>query len=246
MLDFLLIIGSSLLGIICPLAINQIFLSKKDKKYQEYKGVKSELDKLVIERSIALEAIDKINQSFSTQKIDENEKNNLLSKYNNLLNHYNEEISKIKPMVEIKEIYEYRNQIYAFISDYISKIDKKLAEFPNQSDYSNINNNHKVETLDARLKDKFIRQIRAKEEIKECVEVTQSSLDNDYKKESEIGNNKEIYPSTPKHLEDENYSPQQEEMIDNSPRETGSDEINNIQKDILNILQKLEKPSFKI
>lgn len=76
--------SSVFLGIICSLFINRYFATKKENKIKLSTDVKSELDNLYFEKSVALEAMNKINQYFDEKKIDELEKDRLLLKYGKL------------------------------------------------------------------------------------------------------------------------------------------------------------------
>lgn len=257
MIDYLLFIGSILLGIICPLIINQFFIFKKNKKYDAYNDFKSELDKLTIEKSIALQAINKTNQSFNAQRIDALEKDKLLLKYNRLLDNYNEQISKIKPIVDINEIYEYRNQIYSFISDTICKIDKKLDELSDEYKYRYQNNKDK-NTHNNRDKEKSISGDHDKRESKEKIEFTKISLNKSEKRETDMeDDNKEIFQlSSTYHPYPKDHVIQQkpeskpvtikEKVKEEKITEIDSEEIDKIQKEVLDILQRLEDSSFKV
>jgi hypothetical protein len=249
MIDNLLFIGSILLGIICPLITNQFFIFKKNKKYKEYNDFKSELDKLTVEKSIALQAIDKTKQSFNAQIIDAHEKDKLLLKYNRLLDNYNEQISKIKPIVDINEIYEYRNQIHSFISDTICKIDKKLNELSDEYKYLYQNNKDKNIHND-RDKDKSIIDDHDKREGKEKVEFNKLSLKKPEKTYMENDNKEFFQLSSTYYPYPKNHVIQQkpestpvtikEKVREEKITEIDSEEIDKIQKEVLDILQRLE------
>jgi len=140
MLDFLVILGSILLGVVCSICINRILITKRKNKSRISSDAKSELNNLLFEKSIALEALNKINQYFDEKKIDVYEKDRLLLKYDKLLEHYDKHILKLHPIVEIQEIYEYRGQLYSFLHDYIIKLDKKVSRFSNNFNYFQQNN----------------------------------------------------------------------------------------------------------
>src|SRR6476619_3826273 len=140
MLDFFIVFISIVLGIICSISINHIFFHRKEKKSKVSEDIKSELNNLLLEKSIALEALNKIEKFFKEQKIDKNEKDNLVLKYNKILDNYDKRLLKLKPIVEIQDIYEYRNQLYSLISHHIEKLDKRLTDLSSNIDYFNINN----------------------------------------------------------------------------------------------------------
>ena len=121
MLDFFIVFISIVLGIICSVSINHILFHRKEKKSKVSEDIKSELNNLLLEKSIALEALNKIEKFFKEQKIDKNEKDNLVLKYNKILDNYDKRLLKLKPIVEIQDIYEYRNQLYSLISDNLLK-----------------------------------------------------------------------------------------------------------------------------
>ncbi len=129
MLNYLIITSSIFLGGICSLIIHYVLVSKREKKAKISNSVKSELDNLFFEKSIALEAINKIDQYFKEKKIDIYERDRLLLKYNKLLDNYDKKVSQLQPILEVQEIYQYRNQLYSLISDNIMKIDSKLSDF---------------------------------------------------------------------------------------------------------------------
>ncbi len=140
MLGFLVILGSILLGVVCSISINRILITKKENKSRTSSDAKSELNNLLFEKSIALEALNKINQYFDEKKIDVYEKDRLLLKYDKLLEHYDKHILKLRPIVEIQEIYEYQGKLYSFLHDYIIKLDKKVSSFSNNFNYFQHNN----------------------------------------------------------------------------------------------------------
>jgi hypothetical protein len=134
--EFLIFLGSVFLGIICSLFINRYFATIKENKIKLSTDVKSELGNLYFEKSVALEAMNKINQYFDEKKIDELEKDRLLLKYGKLLNRYNDRILDLQPVLEAQEIFEFRNQLYSLISDSIAKLDERLSNFSNTFSYS--------------------------------------------------------------------------------------------------------------
>ena len=133
--EFLIFLGSVVLGVVCSLFLNRYFVAKKENKTRLSNDVKSELDNLYFEKSVALEAMNKINQYFGEKKIDELEKDRLLLKYVKLLNHYNEQIIILQPVLESQEIFEFRKQLYSLISDSIAKLDGRLSDFSNNFNY---------------------------------------------------------------------------------------------------------------
>ena len=265
MLDFFIVFISIVLGIICSISINHILFHRKEKKSKVSEDIKSELNNLLLEKSIALEALNKIEKFFKEQKIDKNEKDNLVLKYNKILDNYDKRLLKLKPIVEIQDIYEYRNQIYSLISDHIEKLDKRLTDLSSIIDYFNINNikiNKKTSSvpmplkvlyISKRYKKNFIDKYRSlkihidkpkEKDIK--VNHTNSSNYNTDKDTNFISNFNSYKEST--HLKNDNtltdnINKTKEVVEEEGDKEINTDEIDIIQKDILKILQRLESSS---
>jgi len=98
------------------------------------------LNNLLFEKSIALDAINKINQNYNEKKIDIHEKDRLILKYSKMLKNFDEHILKIQPNVELQDLRIYRNQLYSIITDSINKLDKKLDNFSKVINYDGQNN----------------------------------------------------------------------------------------------------------
>ena len=142
--DFIVVFGSIILGALCALFVNRFLKTNKENKIGMSKDIRSEFNKLVLEKDVALEAINKINQFFSEKKIDSYEKDRLLLKYGKLLESYDERIFKLQPSLEMHDIYLYRKQLYSLISDSISRLDQKLDGFSNKFNiFKEDNNNNK-------------------------------------------------------------------------------------------------------
>ena len=127
MIEILIVASSAMLGVICALFVFQIIKIRKESQLKILGNVKYELSNLYFEKSVALEALNKINQHFDEKKIDEYERDRLSHKYINLLEEYNKRAFQLHPILEVQEIYEYRNQLNSILSDYVKKIDKKLT-----------------------------------------------------------------------------------------------------------------------
>ncbi len=140
MIGFFLIFSSILSGTICSIYLHRILVSKKERKLKDSNDIKLELNNLLFEKSIALDAINKINQNYNEKKIDIYEKDRLLLKYSNLLKNFDEHILKIQPNVELQDLRIYRNQLYSIITDSINKLDKKLDNFSKVTNYDGQNN----------------------------------------------------------------------------------------------------------
>jgi len=67
-LGYFLIFVSILSGTICSIYLHRILVSKKERKLKDSKDIKSELNNLLFEKSVALDAINKINQNYNEKK----------------------------------------------------------------------------------------------------------------------------------------------------------------------------------
>ncbi len=253
MLDFLIVFSSIFLGIIISLFINRYLIIKKENKFTLSNDVKSELNDLVFEKSIALEALNKINQFFGEKKIDVYEKDRLLIKYGKLLDHYDERIFKLQPILEVQEIYEFRKQLHSLISDSISKIDEKLNNFSTKINYSKDSDNSKTNLNSALI----IKKISSIDESVLTNNDGESLLSFDKFQNSLNFQNKDenylTFSSTVENSMDENNeigeideNNHQKDIADTKKDNLGDlnvEEINKIQKDILKILRRLETPS---
>ena len=143
MIDILIVASSAMLGVICALFVFQIIKIRRESQLKILGNVKYELSSLYFEKSVALEALNKINQHFDEKKIDEYERDRLSHKYINLLEEYDKRAFQLNPILEVQEIYEYRNQLNSILSDYVKKIDKKLTGLGLGNNESNSKNEDK-------------------------------------------------------------------------------------------------------
>jgi hypothetical protein len=132
--DFFIVSGSVVVAMLCAIFVNRVIKSKREYNVNLPKDPKSEFNNLIFEKEIALEALGKINQYFGEQKIDSYDKDRLLLKYGKILEVCEERILKLRPLMEMQEIYQYRKQLYSLISNSVSKLDKKLDTFSNKYD----------------------------------------------------------------------------------------------------------------
>ncbi|HKX97396.1 MAG TPA: hypothetical protein VJL78_06140 [Candidatus Nitrosocosmicus sp.] len=154
MIEILIVASSAMLGIICALFVFQIIKKRKESRSRILGNVKYELSSIYFEKSVALEALNKINQQFDEKKIDEYERDRLSHKYVNLLDDYDKRAFQLNPILEVQEIYEYRNQLNSILSDYVKKIDKKLTNLGLSSNESNFKDKDK----DKNHLDSFLKQ----------------------------------------------------------------------------------------
>src|SRR6188768_792652 len=153
MIEILIVASSAMLGVICALFIIQIIRIRRESRLKILGNVKYELSSLYVEKTVALEALNKINQHFDERKIDEFERDRLSHKYINLLEEYDKRAFQLNPILEVQEIYEYRNQLNSILSDYIKKIDTKLTSLGLGNNEQNFKDKDKDKTyLDAYLK----------------------------------------------------------------------------------------------
>ena len=152
MIEILIVVSSVILGVICAIFIFHILKKRRDSRLKILGNVKYELSSLYFEKSVALEALNKINQHFDEKKIDEFERDRLSHKYINLLEEYDKRAFQLNPILEVQEIYEYRNQLNSILSDYIKKIDTKLTGLGIGNSQSNLEDKAK------NYLDKYLKQ----------------------------------------------------------------------------------------
>lgn len=139
MIDLFIISGSVALGLISAVFITRYAINRKNSNLTLLGNVKNELNNIEFERSVALEALGKINQFFEEKKIDEFERDRLSKKYNNMLDEYDKRVFRLTPILEAQEIYEYRKELNSIVSEYTKKIDARLKNLtgtsPNSFEY---------------------------------------------------------------------------------------------------------------
>jgi hypothetical protein len=269
MLGFLIVLGSALLGIISSIFIYRLLITKTENKSKLSSDINFELNKHAFEKDVTLEALDKINYFIEEKKIDIYEKDRLLLKYSKLLEHYNGQILKLPPIVELHEIYEYHKKIFSLISESFAKLVNSLSSFPNyfreeeenrnsgkkevktknNSESYSVQASHKstnhskwdelrkyVDSLNpfSRSKKKGRNVLNASEDDDS---MTFSAVANTHADEHHIKN-----CNNKNNLEKKNIFTMKEDGLGDLDLE----EINKIQKDILNILQRLENTSVKV
>jgi len=201
------------------------------------------------------------------KKIDKNEKYKLILKYNRILDNYDKRILKLKPIVEIQDICEYRNQIYSLIFDSIEKLDRRLTEFSSHFDYFKKNNiKIDIKTSSVHLPLKAIDIFkRRKKNFMDNYKSSDNHIDKHKEKDLKISNYNDIKTNqvnqskytTDKdtdsignlnadkevHLKYNNTSLDKINKTEEEEEEEEEEELDKIQKDILKILQRLESSS---
>jgi hypothetical protein len=141
MIDLFIVSGSAALGLISAVLITRYATNRKNSNPTLLGNVKNELNNIEFEKSVALEALGKIDQFFKEKKIDEFERDRLAKKYNNILDEYDKRIFQLTPILEAQEIYEYRKELNSIVSEYTKKIDARLKNLtgisPNSYEYLN-------------------------------------------------------------------------------------------------------------
>jgi hypothetical protein len=268
MLGFLIILGSTLLGIISSVFIYRLLTAKIENKSKLSNDIKYELNRPVFEKDITLEALDKINYFIEEKKIDIHEKDKLLLKYSKLLEHYNVQILKLQPFVELQEIYEHHKRIFSLISDSIAKLDKRLSNFPNYIREEEENRN--IDKKELKIKNKSeLHSIKLSQSTnhskldglhkyidslnpfskfkKKRMNVLNAAEDDDSMTFSAIVNNPADENDTETCDNKNNHEIKNISIIkEDNLEEFDLEEINKIQKYILNILQRLESTSVKV
>lgn len=254
MIDILIVASSAMLGIICALFVFQIIKIRSESRLKILGNVKYELSSLYFEKSVALEALNKINQHFEEKRIDEYERDRLSHKYINLLDEYDKRAFQLNPILEVQEIYEYRNQLNSILSDYVKKIDTKLTSLGLGNNESNFKDNDKNH-LDAYPKPKQTNSILNKiKTIKFSNKKSKESLsqvdNNNNQGESEMGieeglketEARSINDMNKDHIEMNEEGTRTSTPLDLKQSTNGNidlNEIDKIQKDILKTLKRL-------
>ncbi len=256
MIEILIVASSAMLGVICALFVFQIIKIRRKSQLKILGSVKYELSSLYFEKSVALEALNKINQQFDEKKIDEYERDRLSHKYINLLEEYDKRVFQLNPILQVQEIYEYRNQLNSILSDYIKKIDKKLTTLGVDNNESNFEDKDKgknhsdtylKQTTSILSKIKTIKSSNKKN--KESFSHIDSNSDSDNKRE--LGFSLKGFKGTGGSINDMNREHSQMSKADigtssiplNLKQSTNKNidlnEIDKIQNDILKTLKRL-------
>lgn len=141
MIDLFIISASVALGLISAVFITRYAINRKNSNLTLLGNVKNELNNIEFEKSVALEALGKIDQFFKEKKIDEFERDRLAKKYNNMLDEYDKRVFQLTPILEAQEIYEYRKELNSIVSEYTKKIDARLKNLTGTSpnSYNHLN-----------------------------------------------------------------------------------------------------------
>ncbi len=253
MIDILIVASSAMLGIICALFVFQIIKIRRESRLKILGNVKYELSSLYFEKSVALEALNKINQHFEEKRIDEYERDRLSHKYINLLDEYDKRAFQLNPILEVQEIYEYRNQLNSILSDYVKKIDTKLASLGlgnNESNFKDNDKNHLDVFSKPKQTDSILNKIKTMKFSDKRSKESLSQVDNDNQWESEFGINEGLKETEGRSINDINkdYIEMNQEgtrtstPLDLKQSTNGNidlNEIDKIQKDILKTLKRL-------
>jgi len=247
--EFIIFLGSVFLGVVCSFFLNRYFVAKKENKIKLSNDVKSELDNLCFEKSVALEAMNKINQYFGEKKIDELEKDMLLLKYAKLLNHSNERIITLQPVLGAREIFEFHKQLYSLMSDSIAKLDERLSDLSNNFNYSG-------EGGDAKKLGPVSEPLTAEMRAARKPDMINNGDDSPLpfaKSKNDVdlpGVDRNSNATPPSYYDKDTVDKKNGNNDDNEPDVAGTkkdnfedintQEIDKIQKDVLNILKRLE------
>lgn len=255
MIDIIIVTGSAILGIICALFVFQIIKIRRESQLKILGNVKYELSSLYFEKSVALDALNKINQHFEEKRIDEYERDRLSHKYINLLDEYDKRAFQLNPILEVQEIYEYRNQLNSILSDYIKKIDTKLTNLGLDNNESNSKDNDR-NYLGAYPKPKpkqtksILNKIKTINFSNKRSKESPSQVDNDNQGESEFGieeglkeiEGRSINDMNKDHIKMNDEGTRTSTPLDLKQSTNGNidlNEIDKIQKDILKTLKRL-------
>jgi hypothetical protein len=253
MIDIIIVTSSAMLGIICAVFVFQIIKIRRESQLKILGNVKYELNSLYFEKSVALEALNKINQHFEEKRIDEYERDRLSHKYINLLDEYDKRAFQLNPILEVQEIYEYRNQLNSILSDYVKKIDTKLASLGlgnNESNFKDDDKNHLDVFSKPKQTNSILNKIKTMKFSNKRSKESLSQVDNDNQGESEFGINEGLKETEGRSINDINkdYIEINQEgtrtftPLDLKQSTIGNidlNEIDKIQKDILKTLKRL-------
>jgi hypothetical protein len=229
MIEILIVASSAMLGVICGLFVFQIVKIRRESRSKILGNVKYELSSLYFEKSVALEALNKINQHFDEKKIDEYERDRLSQKYINLLEEYDKRVFQLNPILEVQEIYEYRNQLNSILSDYVKKIDSKLTSLELGNNEQNFKDKDKDKDKD---KTHLVAYLKQPTSILDKIKTTKSGNKKKNESFSHIGSgNEDIGTSS--------VSPVPPDSKQSTNRSIDLNEIDKIQKDILKTLKRL-------
>ncbi len=190
MIEILIVASSAMLGVICGLFVFQIIKIRRESRSKILGNVKYELSSLYFEKSVALEALNKINQHFDEKKIDVYERDRLSHKYINLLEEYDKRVFQLNPILEVQEIYEYRNQLNSILSDYVKKIDTKLTSLGLGNNEQNFKDKDKDKDKD---KTHLVAYLKQPTSILDKIKTTKSGNKKKNESFSRIGRGNDSY-----------------------------------------------------
>ncbi len=251
MLDIVILVSSIFLGVISSFFIYVRQEQKKKNRVHLSSNAKSTMDNILFEKSLALEAISRINGFFNEKKLDVYERDRLLKKYNNLLDYYDRQILKFGPILEAEDLYECRNQIVSAIVTSLEKIDKKLNSLSNSMNLKSsteIKKNFSPSPSSPSSSSFFTDGLLQKNSIKNNNNKNDIIISQDYGNDARYDLDKTIENLT---LTESNADPgrNSENKINLDDYGKGSpnanslnydDDFNKIQVDILNALKRLE------
>jgi hypothetical protein len=104
-----------------------------NKNNSDLKMMKNELDSLEIERSIITSSVRKIHETFREGKLTQLEFDRLMIKYGEDLRKCDEEIDRIRSVVDLLELSSIKTSLVSIIEDRIKVIDTRLTEISNRN-----------------------------------------------------------------------------------------------------------------
>jgi len=187
----LIVAGSTISGIISAILFTKTLEAKKkqgsSRLVKPFDKIRSDLESLKFEKDLVIESIARVYQAAACGKIDDLEKDRLLAKYKQQMESYNQRISKIKPISDIVELHQTRNEIILAIEDKIKAIDQKIMDITNKSDIGQSEILKSIRIQTANLDKKEIDQIAAfKESTKTISKETSNSNSNSKSEEKSI------------------------------------------------------------
>ena len=134
--ELALIAGSSIAGAISAAVIEKLSKSRTGTKGKKpvaaadkpVTAARSELVSLLFEKGLASEAITRVYEASQEGRIDRLERDRLLVKYKQQLDSLNHRIAALKPVADMADLTELRNNLVSLLEDKISALDQKLLQ----------------------------------------------------------------------------------------------------------------------
>ena len=239
-----LIAASTLAGVISAAVIlTRISRSKTSssslKKRQDllikpFSTTKAELQSLLFEKSLLSQSITRVYEASNEGKIDSIERDRLLLKYKQQLASYNKKITDLQSVVDITELVDMRNGLVSLLEGRITAIDQKLAEISNKYGIS------PSDIIDSSLKSDR-QAIVGKKPEEENKESGQNLKENDEDRHQSDGSNEESMTAEVRGGGGDQKDQKKKKHNDKEKLKTEEKTIDELQKEIMHALSRLEQ-----